>query len=50
MDPHGHSDRSLEHHHERKPVDLSYRVVVRTVLWVVAGGVLVGLIVWWVRT
>jgi hypothetical protein len=52
MEPHGHHHGSHEHEHEhtRKPIDLSYRVVIRTTLWVIAGAVLVGLIVWWVRT
>jgi hypothetical protein len=62
MEPDGQDEGSLEprhkplhahqplHHHEREPLDLSYRLVIRTVLWVIAAAVLVGLMVWWVRT
>jgi hypothetical protein len=46
----GHDHGSPEHHSERKPVDLSYRIVVRTVLWVIAGAVFVGLAIWWMWT
>jgi hypothetical protein len=38
------------HGHERKPADLSYRVVVRAILWVIAGAVLVGFAIWWIVT
>jgi hypothetical protein len=36
--------------HHVKPIDPSYQIVVRTVLWVIAGAVLVGLIIWWAMT
>ncbi len=44
-----HSDRP-EHHHPRAPVDNSYRLVVRTVLWVIAGAVFIGFALWWFLT
>jgi hypothetical protein len=39
-----------EHHHEFGPVDTSYNLVVRTVLWVIAGLVFLGFAIWWVLT
>jgi hypothetical protein len=33
-----------------EPVDFSYRIVVRTALWVIAGAVFVGFAIWWVLT
>jgi len=39
-----------QHHFEPEPVDLSYRVTVRTVLWVIAGAVFLGFAFWWVLT
>jgi len=41
----GHSDLP-EQHPIRRPIDHSYRLVVRTVLWVIAGAVLVGIVLW----
>lgn len=38
------------HRHEYHPVDLGYRLVVRTVLWVIAGAVLIALCLWWFLT
>lgn len=35
-----------EHRHVVKPVDRSIRLVVRTVLWVIAGLVFLGLAIW----
>jgi hypothetical protein len=45
-DPHS----SLIHHHVAEPVDFSYRIAVRTVLWVIVGAVFVGFMIWWVLT
>jgi hypothetical protein len=39
-----------ERRRKRKPVDLSYRIAVRTVLWVIAGAVVLGLAAWWIVT
>jgi hypothetical protein len=44
-----HSD-SAGHHHERKPLELGYRLVVRTILWVIVGAVFVGVAFWWFTT
>jgi hypothetical protein len=38
------------HKHERKPADLSYRVVIRAVLWVIAGAMFLGFAIWWIVT
>jgi hypothetical protein len=43
----GHAAR---HPHEFKPIDESYRLVVRTILWVIAGAVLLGFMIWWGST
>ncbi len=43
---HAHA-HSHEHRHEYKPIDRNYRLVVRTILWVIAGLVLLGLLIWW---
>jgi hypothetical protein len=45
---HGHG--APEHHHERKPIDFSYRIVVRTILWLIAASVFVGFWIWWMVT
>lgn len=37
-------------HHHVAPFDLSYRIVVRTVLWAIAGLVFLGLAIWWALT
>src|SRR5262245_33059879 len=39
-----------ERRHAIGPVDRDYRVVVRTVLWVIAGLVFLGFGIWWVLT
>ena len=39
-----------EHRHVVKPVDRSFRLVVRTVLWVIAGLVFLGFAIWWALT
>jgi type VI protein secretion system component VasF len=44
-----HSD-SPGHHHVRGPIDTSYRLVIRTVLWLIVGAVLVGFVLWWYLT
>lgn len=38
---------SAEHRHEPRPLDRSYRLVVRTILWVIAGLVFLGFAIWW---
>jgi hypothetical protein len=38
------------HRHAPKPVDGGYRLVVRTVLWVIVGAVFVGFVLWWFMT
>lgn len=40
----------VAHHVVSEPIDLSYRIVVRTALWVIAGAVFVGFALWWVLT
>jgi hypothetical protein len=39
-----------EHHHEIKPIDRDHLLVVRTVLWVIAGLVFLGFAMWWALT
>jgi hypothetical protein len=39
-----------EHRHPARPLDLSYRLVVRTVLWVIAAVVFLGFALWWILT
>ncbi len=39
-----HHDHS---HHDR---EMSYRLLIRTILWVIAGMVALGLMVWWALT
>lgn len=47
----GHSPHGpLEHPHGPRPIDSSYRLVVRTVLWIIAGFVLLGFVLWWSLT
>jgi hypothetical protein len=51
--PHSNSlglQNSPEHHHAPMPIDHSYRLVVRTVLWLIVGAVLVAFVVWWYLT
>lgn len=50
MHEHPEHSHGAEHHHERKPADLSYRVVVRAILWIIAGAVFVGFAIWWIMT
>jgi hypothetical protein len=54
MDPRGagsHSQSQVPaHKHAPHPADLSYRVVVRTALWVIAGATFLGLAIWWFLT
>jgi len=50
MNPHPYHAHSPAHHQERKPADLSYRFVVRAVLWVIAGAVFLGFALWWILT
>ena len=47
----GHAhDHSPEHGHRIKPIDRTYRLIVRTVLWVIAGLVFLGFAIWWIVT
>jgi hypothetical protein len=39
-----------EHPHARKPIDQGYRLVVRTVLWVIMGAVFIAFALWWFMT
>jgi hypothetical protein len=50
MNPRADHGQAQASHHERRPIDLSYRVVVRSILWVIAGAVFVGLVIWWILT
>lgn len=47
-----HKPDHSSHEHEHKPfhVDQSYHLVVRSVLWVIAGSVLVAFCLWWFLT
>ena len=38
------------HHHHVPSFDPGYRIVVRTVLWAIAGLVFLGFAIWWVLT
>jgi hypothetical protein len=38
------------HHPVAEPFDFSYRIVTRTVLWVIVGAVFVGFAIWWALT
>jgi hypothetical protein len=50
MHPGSTASHSPEHHHVPGPIDNSYRLVVHTVLWLIAGAVLVGFVLWWYLT
>jgi len=50
MQPRSSDPDSPEHHHVPTRIDISYRLVVRTVLWLIAGVVLVGFVLWWYLT
>jgi hypothetical protein len=39
-----------EHRHGIRPLDRTHLLVLRTVLWVIAGLVFVGFAIWWVLT
>jgi hypothetical protein len=39
-----------EHPRHVKPIDPGFRLVVRIVLWVIAGAVFIGLCIWWMAT
>ncbi len=41
---------SPEHPHEHKPIEPGYRLIVRTILWVIAGSVFIGFAIWWIMT
>jgi hypothetical protein len=41
---------AIEHHLRIKPIDSRYRLVIRTVLWVIAGLVFLGFAIWWSLT
>jgi hypothetical protein len=44
------SQHSPQHHHGIKPIDSDYRLVVRTILWIIAGLVFLGFVIWWSLT
>lgn len=50
----GHSEHGshpvAQHHHGPASMDTSYRLVVRTVLWVIAGLVFLAFVLWWSLT
>lgn len=48
--PGGASFSAPGHRHAARPIDHGYRLVVRTVLWVIAGAVFLGFALWWVLT
>ncbi len=50
MHSRGSDSDSPIHHHEPRPIDDSYRIVVRTILWVIAGALVVGIALWWFLT
>ncbi len=50
MDSHELHPVTHEHKHTRKPIDQGYRLIVRTVLWIIAGTVFVAFGVWWFLT
>ena len=41
---------SPEHHHAHKPIEPGYRLIVRTILWLIAGAVFIGFAIWWIMT
>ncbi len=45
-----HPGHAPHHPHEVQPIDPTYRLVVRTVLWVIAGLVFLGFAIWWALT
>ena len=60
MDSQGEDDSELlepppdatpfRHPYVPAPLDLSYRIVIRTVLWLIAGAVFLGFAIWWMLT
>ena len=49
--PHAHASYGTgPHRHGVTPIDTSYRLVVRTTLWVIAGLVFLGFATWWALT
>lgn len=44
------SQHPPEHRQIVKPVDRNFRLVVRTILWVIAGLVFLGFAIWWSLT
>lgn len=46
----GHGHSSHERPHGVRPFDSSYHLVVRTVLWVIAGLVFLAFALWWFLT
>ncbi len=50
MDPHASHGASHHPPHKHPPIDPGYRLVVRTVLWIIAGTVFVAFAVWWLVT
>ena len=42
--------QAVTHTHGSVPIDDSFRLVVRTVLWVIIGAVIVGFVIWWAMT
>jgi hypothetical protein len=42
-----HPGHAAHHPHGVGPIDESYRLVVRTILWVIAGLVSLGFAIWW---
>lgn len=39
-----------EHHHATGPIDMGYRLAVRTALWAIAGLVFLAFVIWWSLT
>jgi hypothetical protein len=49
--PPGHAPHHSPGHSQGiKPIDGGYRLVVRTILWIIAGSVFLGLVIWWILT
>jgi len=49
MNAHGHQT-SHEHHSRHTTIDSGYRLIVRTILWIIAGLVFLAFGCWWVLT
>lgn len=50
MHPEHAAHHPSEHRHQIQPIDRGYRLVVRTILWIIAGLVFVGFVLWWSLT